>query len=217
MAAATAKPDSLRCTLRLLQAGQRTRERGEVRALRQEARRLRSESAVFEQQIEDLEKRVRLWSNATAVVAGSAAALLLTAMLFGGPSGDVESAPTAEVVEVQAEVPVTASIETAAPSAIPAAAPTPEASVGSVSTAQSTAVPTATTAPKAAAVPVEATPEPTGSVVHTVQKGETLGHIARQYYGKSSQWKRILDANRDVLPSASKLQPGMKLTVPSGD
>ena len=40
--------------------------------------------------------------------------------------------------------------------------------------------------------------KPAGTVVHTVQKGETLGHTARQYYGKSSQWNRILEANRDV-------------------
>jgi nucleoid-associated protein YgaU len=74
-------------------------------------------------------------------------------------------------------------------------------------------VETPATAPAVTTTPTVAE-KPVGTVVHTVKKGETLGHIARQYYGKSSQWKRILDANRDVLPSESKLQPGMKLKVP---
>ena len=178
------------------------RERGEVRALRQEARRLRSEGAVLEQQLEDLEKRVRMWSNATAVVAGSAAALLLAAMMFGGPAAAPEAPANTDMVEVPAApAPIAEGAE-------PAAVELPSAPV--------VAAPVETPAAKPAAVPVpSAAPEtPTGSVVHTVEKGETLGHIAREYYGKSSQWKRILDANRDVLPSASKLQPGMKLKVP---
>lgn len=184
------------------------RERGEVRALRQEARRLRSEGAVLEQQIEDLEQRVRLWSNATAVVAGSAAALLLAAMLFGGPSEAPESVPSAEVVEAPA-APVAAAPSTAA--AAPAAMPEQI----TASTAPVVAAPVETAVSEPVAVATPSVPEqPVGSVVHTVQKGETLGHIARQYYGKSSQWNRILEANRDVLPSASKLQPGMKLKVP---
>jgi len=176
------------------------RERGEVRALRQEARRLRSEGAVLEQQLEDLEKRVKMWSSATAIVAGSAAALLLAAMLFGSPTPETAVAAT-DVVEVAAEVPAASSVETL---------PTAPA-VGSPAPATPAVVPAAEPTP----APVEAVPaEPVGTVVHTVKKGETLGHIARQYYGKSSQWKPILDANRDVLPSASKLQPGMKLKVP---
>ena len=163
---------------------------------------MRSESAVLEQQLEDLEKRVRMWSNATAVVAGSAAALLMAAMLFGGPSAEPESVASTAVVEA----PV-ASAPTAAP-AEPAAVSTPAAPV--------VAAPVETPAAKPAAVatPSVVPEEPAGTVVHTVKKGETLGHIARQYYGKSSQWKPILEANRDVLPSASKLQPGMKLKVP---
>jgi nucleoid-associated protein YgaU len=176
------------------------RERGEVRTLRQEARRLRSEGAVLEQQIEDLEKRVKMWSSATAVVAGSAAALLLAAMLFGSPTVEPEVAAN-DVVEATAELPTAASTET------PPAAPS--------TAAKAPAAPAVVPAAEPTPAPVEAAAvEPVGSVVHTVKKGETLGHIAREYYGKSSEWKRILDANREVLPSASKLQPGMKLKVP---
>jgi len=173
------------------------RERSEVRALRQEARRLRSEGAVFEQQIEDLERRVKVWSSATAVVAGSAAALLLTTMLFGGPAAEAvpADAPPAEVV-----------------AELPTAAPTPAAPVAAP--AANGASVSAAPAPTPAAAPAAAAPQPEGMVVHTVKKGETLGHISRQYYGKSSEWRRIMGANTDVLPTEKALQPGMKLKIP---
>ena len=182
------------------------RERGEVRTLRQEARRLRSESAVFEQQIEDLERRVKIWSSATAIVAGSAAALLLAAMLFGGPDDSATSAPAVvDVTEAPSELPspVATPVESA-PVATPAAAATAEPS------SQAEPTPAATPSPTPAA-----TPE-TGTLTHTVKKGETLGHIARNYYGKSSEWRRILAANKDTLPSVKALQPGMKLKIPRG-
>ena len=64
-------------------------------------------------------------------------------------------------------------------------------------------------APEAAAVPAEAAPE-----VYTVAKGDTLGGIARKYYGKASAWKRIADANADVLKGKTLIRPGMKLQIP---
>ncbi len=184
-----------------------SRERGEVRTLRQEARRLRSESAVFEQQIEDLERRVKIWSSATAIVAGSATALLLASMLFAGPSSDELPPETVTVTEAPSELPP--------PVATPVDA-APEAPVDAAPEAPADAavpVPAATPAPPpapAAAAPVP----PTGTVMHTVEKGETLGHIARKYYGKSSEWRRILAANTSTLPSEKSLHPGMKLKIP---
>lgn len=169
------------------------RERGEVRTLRQEARRLRSENAVMEQSVEELERRVKVWSSATAIVGGCTAALLLVATVFGPsePAAATEDAPVVELSEV-ASTPGAA----AAPAAAPVADPGPP--------------------PPPSAKPEAAPQAPSGTVVHTVQKGETLGHIARKYYGKSSQWKRILEANRDVLPTEKALRPGMKLKVPRG-
>lgn len=184
-----------------------SRERGEVRTLRLEARRLRSESAVLEQQIEDLERRVKLWSSATAVVAGSAAALLLAAMLFGGPnnSSDKTAPPTVDVTEAPSELPTPVEAATA-PAAVAAPAPAPAPAPA--------AKPTPKPAPAAAAPAAAAPASPTGTVMHTVGKGETLGHIARKYYGKSSEWRRILAANKTTLPSEKALQPGMKLKIP---
>ena len=90
------------------------------------------------------------------------------------------------------------------------AAPTNPAA--SVPTAAPTAVPTTAQAPTKAPAPPATSP--VGESRHIVQKGETLGHISRKYYGKSSEWRRILKANRDVLPTEKALQPGMTLRIP---
>ena len=49
---------------------------------------------------------------------------------------------------------------------------------------------------------------------HIVGKGETLSEISRKYYGFANKWKKILDANRNVISDANKLRPGIKLIIP---
>jgi nucleoid-associated protein YgaU len=49
-----------------------------------------------------------------------------------------------------------------------------------------------------------------------VKKGENLGQIAQKFYGKSSQWKPILDANVAQLHGDVRaLKPGMVLNIPT--
>ena len=67
-------------------------------------------------------------------------------------------------------------------------------------------------APEAAVAPVA--PAEVAPEVYTVAKGDTLGGIARKYYGKASAWKRIADANADVLKGKTLIRPGMKLQIP---
>lgn len=50
--------------------------------------------------------------------------------------------------------------------------------------------------------------------VHTVKAGETLSGIARQYYGSAKQWKKIFDANADLLKSPDAIRAGQSLTIP---
>lgn len=57
-------------------------------------------------------------------------------------------------------------------------------------------------------------PESRAQVYYTVRKGDTLMSIARDHYGDDSAWQRIFQANRDILPSAGQLQPGMTLKMP---
>jgi nucleoid-associated protein YgaU len=70
---------------------------------------------------------------------------------------------------------------------------------------------TAAPAPGAAA----GAPEPR---IYTVQKGDSLSKIAKQFYGESSEWRRIYEANRDRIKDPDMIQPGWKLTIPeAGD
>ncbi|MBS0580291.1 MAG: LysM peptidoglycan-binding domain-containing protein [Proteobacteria bacterium] len=49
---------------------------------------------------------------------------------------------------------------------------------------------------------------------HVVAAGETLGKIAKQYYGDASLYTQIFEANRDVLKDPNKIFPGQKLRIP---
>lgn len=50
---------------------------------------------------------------------------------------------------------------------------------------------------------------------HTVEKGETLGKIAKHYYGKPSKYTVIFEANTDQLKSADLIHPGQELKIPN--
>jgi nucleoid-associated protein YgaU len=54
---------------------------------------------------------------------------------------------------------------------------------------------------------------PAGS--YTVQKGDTLSKISKQFYGDANNYKKIFDANRDQLKDPDKIQPGQVLRIPS--
>ena len=54
----------------------------------------------------------------------------------------------------------------------------------------------------------------------TVQPGDFLSAIAQRFYGDGSEagWRKIYDANRDVIGSdPAKIEPGMVLTIPGVD
>ena len=58
---------------------------------------------------------------------------------------------------------------------------------------------------------------PPESRTYTVEKGDTLSHIAKAHYGKASKWRAIFDANRDILDDPDKIRPGQVLTIPAID
>jgi LysM repeat protein len=62
--------------------------------------------------------------------------------------------------------------------------------------------------------PLPPPPPPTKEVIYTVQPGDTLGKIARQYYGDGRRWPKIYEANRDILTSPSLIRPGQRLRIP---
>jgi len=192
------------------------RERSEIRNLRAEAKRLRSDNAVLDSQVQALYKRVRLWSSATALVSGCASALLLVAIVSGGPTAnaDVSVAPNpladAEITEIT-NATLTEGIEVGAASATAAAF-----GVETLPQLPEPTVETTNEIPQTASVEAVQTPVSFSlPTTHTVVSGDTLGSIALQHYGKSSKWREIRNANSNVLGGGIKLSLGMELTVPA--
>lgn len=49
---------------------------------------------------------------------------------------------------------------------------------------------------------------------HVIAKGETLGKIAKKYFGDPMKYKEIYEANKDVLKSADVIFPDQEITIP---
>ncbi len=67
-------------------------------------------------------------------------------------------------------------------------------------------------APQAAAA---AAGSGSSSRTYTVQSGDTLSKIAKQYYGNANDYNKIFEANRDKLSDPNKIQVGQELVIPS--
>ena len=50
---------------------------------------------------------------------------------------------------------------------------------------------------------------------HTVKSGETLGKIAKQYYGNASKYQAIFKANSDILKNQDLIYPDQELIIPN--
>ena len=59
---------------------------------------------------------------------------------------------------------------------------------------------------------------PTREESYTAQPGDSLWSIAAkpEIYGSAIHWRRLFDANRDVLKSPDRLRAGMTLKIPRG-
>lgn len=53
-----------------------------------------------------------------------------------------------------------------------------------------------------------------GGRTYVVKKGDTLSEIAKKFYGDSTQWKKIYNANKSRIKDPKKLQVGTKLVIP---
>jgi len=54
----------------------------------------------------------------------------------------------------------------------------------------------------------------TAPKIYEVVSGDTLSKIAKREYGKANEWKRIYEANSDILKDPNKIYPGQKLKIP---
>ncbi len=52
------------------------------------------------------------------------------------------------------------------------------------------------------------------SEIYEIKSGDTLGGIAKQYYGSATKFVRIFEANRDNIRDPNKIYPGQKISIP---
>ncbi len=52
------------------------------------------------------------------------------------------------------------------------------------------------------------------STFYTVQKGDTLGAIAKAHYGNAGLYPKIFEANKPMLSDPNKIYPGQMLRIP---
>jgi nucleoid-associated protein YgaU len=55
---------------------------------------------------------------------------------------------------------------------------------------------------------------PFGGRSYVVVKGDSLSNIAMREYGKAAEWRRIYEANRDVIENPDLIYPGQELRIP---
>ena len=53
--------------------------------------------------------------------------------------------------------------------------------------------------------------------IYEIVSGDTLGGIAKRYYGKASLYTRIHEANKELIPDPNKIYPGQKIQIPLDD
>jgi osmotically-inducible protein OsmY len=243
-------------------AALQARERGEIKALRAEARRLRSENAQMTATVYQLEKETRKWAWTTAGVSTLAIVFILGNLLFGGSGAAesnvrVETDATAAVADavVRGQIGVENDAGQVTPASAPTPAPTPSAQdlVDDASLASQAAQALASLEAlegthlevvidggsaelvgqvisarqrRLAASELESIEgirsvgtdrvevlARTRGAVHTVGRGDTLSHIAMQYYGSVALTKPIARAN----PGSRTLHIGDTLKIPPVD
>jgi nucleoid-associated protein YgaU len=49
---------------------------------------------------------------------------------------------------------------------------------------------------------------------YTIKKGDSLSKIAKREYGDAQQWRRIFEANRDIIKDPDLIHPGQVVRIP---
>ena len=52
---------------------------------------------------------------------------------------------------------------------------------------------------------------------YTIQQGDTLWGIAQKYYGSGAAYKRLAEANQDVIQNPNLIYPGQTIVIPAKD
>ena len=54
-----------------------------------------------------------------------------------------------------------------------------------------------------------------GTQFYTIKSGDTLGKIAKEFYGNAMEYPRIFEANREIIEDPNKIYPGQKIRIPA--
>jgi nucleoid-associated protein YgaU len=57
-------------------------------------------------------------------------------------------------------------------------------------------------------------PSPATERTYTVVRGDSLSKIAKRFYGKANDWKRIFEANKGIIENPDLIYPGQVLKIP---
>lgn len=49
---------------------------------------------------------------------------------------------------------------------------------------------------------------------YVVEEGDSLSKIAKRFYGKADEWRRIYELNRDIIKDPDLIYPGQTLRLP---
>lgn len=66
----------------------------------------------------------------------------------------------------------------------------------------------------AAAAAASGAPSTSAAHTYTVQPGDSLSKISKQFYGDASKYMKIFEANKDKLSDPNQIKAGMNLLIP---
>ena len=69
-------------------------------------------------------------------------------------------------------------------------------------------------APAAAAAAAGGAPSTPAARTYTVQAGDSLSKISKQFYGDANKYMKIFDANKDKMSDPDKVKIGTELIIP---
>src|SRR3984885_2048989 len=69
-------------------------------------------------------------------------------------------------------------------------------------------------APAAAAAAAGGASSAPAARTYTVQAGDSLSKISKQFYGDATKYMKIFEANKDKLADPDKIKPGEELVIP---
>src|SRR5271163_3559011 len=69
-------------------------------------------------------------------------------------------------------------------------------------------------APAAAAAAAAGGPSSTAARMYTVQAGDSLSKISKDFYGDASKYMKIFEANKDKMSDPDKVRVGTELLIP---